>query len=58
MKMIRVTIGKTVNLGNYQSLKFEVTVEQERPDETAAQLIDSAIAQLKAELPRVKTEVG
>jgi hypothetical protein len=58
MILTRVTIGKTVNLRNFQSLKLEVTIERELPEEKPAQLIDAAIAQLKSELPRVRAEVG
>ena len=58
MKVTRITLGKTVNLGNFQSIKAEVTVEQETGAESTADLTFRAIEELKDVILAARNEIG
>jgi hypothetical protein len=48
---ISVTIGRTVNLGNYESVKLEVTMSAERePNEPANKCFDELYQQVRSNL--------
>ena len=35
MKVKAITVGKTINIGNYQSIKVEITLEAEEGEKSA-----------------------
>ena len=58
MKVTRISIGKTVNLGNYESLRVEVQVEQETGAETLTELTAMAVTELKQAIAEARNAIG
>lgn len=54
MKVTRISLGRTINMGNYESLRLEVSVEQETNDEKAKDLVDRALLELNEQFGRVR----
>jgi len=50
----RVSLGRTINMGNYESLRLEVTVEVTDPKETIDQLVERAEIELDTLIPVLK----
>ena len=55
MKIVRITLGRTVNVGNYENVRFDLTADVD-PDETPEQAtkllkkeVDAAEAKLRKE---------
>ena len=54
MTKVRVAMGRTVNLGNYESFKIEIAIEEDINGETPNNYVDTKIKFLKSKL----TEYG
>jgi len=51
MSTVRITLGHTANLGNFENVKVEVSVEDDqRAGETTKQTIDRVYKLVEAEL--------